>query len=166
MKPELLKALHAEWRKLSPNLSIEPVGGETAAQAERRVRIDWSRRVLHDRRLDKGIRDIESWNDLKPGEAKRLLKVMGEESGSNAAYRATLIARLAVELFGADWDAVLAERLCQRFRTPNPQSLSPSEAHAEIEELLSRVARRDGIGMEEVRARFGRKKAEVRRIEN
>jgi len=157
----LLRALHAEWRKLSPNLAVEPGEGETPARAERRVRIEWSRRVLHAKRLDKGVRDIESWNDLKPGEAKFLLKKMRDESGSNSAYRAMLIAQLAVELFGPDWNEVLRERLVQRFRTPNPQSLNPTEAHEMIEELLSRLARRDGVGIEEVRARFGRKKAEA-----
>jgi len=156
----LLRALHAEWRKMSPNLAIEPMEGEAPAQAERRVRIEWSRRVLHAKRLDSGLRDIESWNDLKPGEAKRLLKVMREESGDGPAYRGMLIARLAVELFGSDWNEVLRERLLQRFRAPSPQHLTPSEAHAEIEELLSRIARRDGSEIEEVRARFARKKAE------
>jgi hypothetical protein len=85
---------------------------------------------------------------------------MKERSGSNAAYRATLIGRLAVELFGADWDAILRERLIQRFRVPRPESLAPNEAHAEIEELMSRLARRDGVGIEEVRGRFRSARAE------
>jgi len=65
-----------------------------------------------------------------------------------------LIARLAVELFGSDWDAILRERLRQRFRVASPESLAPNEAHAEIEELVSRIARRDGVEIEEVRKKF------------
>ena len=97
---------------------------------------------------------IASWNQLSQNEARFLLKIMREESGDGPAYRATLIARLAVELFGPDWDAVLRERLMQRFRVASPESLAPNEAHAEIEELLSRIARRDGLDIETVRRRF------------
>ena len=83
-----------------------------------------------------------------------------------------MIARLAVELFGSDWDAILRKRLQERFGSrklevgnregphfPLPTShsrlysLSPAEAHAEIEELMSRIARRDGVEIEEVRKR-------------
>jgi hypothetical protein len=83
---------------------------------------------------------------------------MKERSGSNAAYRAQLIARLAVELFGSDWDAILRERLRERFRlsTVDCRLLTPAQSHAEIEELLSRIARRDGVEIEEVRGRFAR----------
>jgi hypothetical protein len=91
---------------------------------------------------------------LTYGEANRLLRALKEASGSNAAYRAQLIARLAVELFGSDWDAILRERLFQRFQVASPESLAPNQAHAEIEELVSRIARRDGVEIEQVRARF------------
>jgi hypothetical protein len=144
------RALRAEWAKFSPQLLWE--GSEDEARHR------WSSEVLH--------RPVTTWATLTTNEANRLLRVLKESSGSNAAYRARFIARLAVELFGSDWDAILCERLTQRFRTPNPQSLSPSEAHAEIEELLSRLARRDGVGIEIMRARFAGQKAEVRRIEN
>jgi hypothetical protein len=162
MKPELLRALHAEWRKLSPNLTIEPLDGETPAQAERRVRLAWTNQHLHPKRLDRGRADIASWNELSQNEARFLLKKMREESGDGPAYRATLIARLAVELFGLGWDCILAQRLSQRFRVFRPQLLEPHQAHEMIEELLSRIARRDEVEIEEVRARFMRKKSEAR----
>jgi len=157
MKPELLKALHAEWRKLSPNLALEPLEGETPKAAERRVRLAWTKEKLKGRKSK-----VESWNELTQNEARFLLKKMREESGDGPAYRATLIARLAVELFGSDWDAILRARLIQRFRVPSPESLAPNEAHAEIEELVSRIARRDGVEIEEVRARLApRRKSKV-----
>ena len=87
------------------------------------------------------------------GEANRLLYALKEASGSNAAWRALKLGELAAELFGGQWHAILRERLMQRFRVPSPESLAPNEAHAEIEELVSRIARRDGVGIEEVRKR-------------
>ena len=132
------RALRAEWAKFSPELGWE------CSEDEARHR--WSSEILH--------RPVTTWATLTYGEANRLLHALKEASGSNATYRAQMIARLAVELFGSDWDAILRERLLQRFRVPSPESLAPHEAHAEIEELVSRVARRDGIEIEDVRARF------------
>lgn len=149
----LMRALHAEWRKLSPNLAIEPRDGETPKAAERRVRLAWTNEQLKSRKLK-----VESWNELTQNEARFLLKIMREESGDGPAYRATLIARLAVELFGADWDAILRERLGDRFQLSTLNSLTAAQAHSMIEELLSRLARRDGVEIEEVRARFARRR--------
>lgn len=145
----LLNALHAEWRKLSPNLAIEPLEGETPAEAERRARLAWTNEQLKSRKLK-----VESWNELSQNEARFLLKKMQEESGSNAAYRATLIACLAAELFGRGWDAVLRERLGERFQLSTLNSLTSMQAHSMIEEFLSRIARRDGAEIEEVRKKF------------
>jgi hypothetical protein len=152
MKVETLRALHAEWRKVSPGLSYQP-SAVSAQEAERETRLWWTNEQFH-RGGSRTARTITSWNELKPGEAKFLLKLMREESGDGSAYRAMLIAKLAVDLFGADWDHILRDRLMQRFRHPTPHTLLPSEAHAEIEELLSRIARRDGVGVEEVRKSF------------
>jgi hypothetical protein len=132
------RALRAEWAKFSPQLLWECTEDE--------ARHRWSSEVLH--------RPVSSWATLTYGEANRLLRALKEASGSNAAYRAQLIARLAVELFGSDWDAILRERLFQRFQVASPESLAPNQAHAEIEELVSRIARRDGVEIEQVRARF------------
>jgi len=150
------RALRAEWAKFSPELLWE------CSEDEARHR--WSSEILH--------RPVTTWATLTYGEANRLLHALKEASGSNASYRAQMIARLAVELFGSDWDAILRERLQERFGSrklevgnregphfPLPTShsrlysLSPAEAHAEIEELISRIARRDGVEIEEVRKR-------------
>ena len=131
------RALRAEWAKFSPELLWEC--------SEDDARHRWSSEILH--------RPVTTWATLTYGEANRLLHALKEASGSNASYRAQMIARLAVELFGSDWDAILRERLLQRFRVPSPESLAPNEAHAEIEELVSRIARRDGVEIEEVRKR-------------
>lgn len=149
--PRLLKALHAEWRKLSPGLAIEP-SGDRAIDPEREARLIWTNQALGGRR--KAKIEVRSWKELTQGQARYLLRRMREESGDGPAYRAQLIARLAVELFGPGWAQFLLARLFERFRTPKPESLTPAEAHAEIEELASRIARRDGVGIEEVRARF------------
>jgi len=132
------RALRVEWAKFSPELLWE------CSEDEARHR--WSSEILH--------RPVTTWATLTYGEANRLLRALKEASGSNAAYRAQIIARLAVELLGSDWDAILRERLLQRFRVPSPESLAPNEAHAEIEELVSRIARRDGVEIEEVRKRI------------
>lgn len=49
---------------------------------------------------------------------------------------------------------MLSERLNARFMVSRPEDLSPKDAHAEIEELMSRIARRDGLDIEVVRAKF------------
>ena len=131
------RALRAEWAKFSPELGWE------CSEDEARHR--WSTEVLH--------RPVTTWATLTYGEANRLLHALKEASGSNAAWRALKLGELAAELFGGKWDAILRERLMQRFRVLSPESLVPNEAHAEIEELVSRIARRDGVEIEEVRKR-------------
>jgi hypothetical protein len=138
------RALRAEWAKFSPELGWE------CSEDEARHR--WSTEVLH--------RPVTTWATLTYGEANRLLRALKEASGSNAAWRALKLGELAAELFGGQWHAILRERLMQRFRVPSPESLAPNEAHAEIKELLSRMARRDRVDVEMVRVRFFGKKAE------
>jgi hypothetical protein len=159
----LLKALHAEWRKMSPNVEFRVEGRELKpGEEERLARLAWTNSALVTRHSSL----VTSWSQLTQGQAKYLLKKMREESGDGPAYRATLIARLAVELWGVggqgpgvgDWDAILRERLVQRFRVSRPEDLAPGEAHAMMEELQRRIAERDGVDIEEVRARFARKK--------
>lgn len=140
-------AMFAEWKKLSPGVDFEGT--------EREARIWWANeRLAAAHRRDAEGADLKSWSELKEGEARFLLKKMREESGDGPAYRAQLIARMAQELFGAAWDRLLADRLRARFQKYRAEDLTPAEAHAEMEELLSRIARRDGIGIEEARARF------------
>jgi hypothetical protein len=159
----LLKALHAEWRKMSPNVEFRVEGRELKpGEEERLARLAWTNSALVTRHSSL----VTSWSQLTQGQAKYLLKKMREESGSNAGWRALKLAEIAAELFGPDWNQVLAERLSQRFRVSRPQDLTPREFWAEVEELLSRIARRDGVGIEIMRARFAGQKAEVRRIEN
>ena len=134
------RALRAEWAKFSPELGWE------CSEDEARHR--WSTELLH--------RPVTTWATLTYGEANRLLHALKEASGSNAAWRALKLGELAAELFGGKWDAILRERLMQRFRVPSPESLVPRQFWSEAEELMSRIARRDGIEIEEVRARFAR----------
>ena len=138
-KASRLGGLFAEFKKLSPSLGYEGTEDE--------ARHHWASEKLK--------KEIKSWKELKSGEIRYLIKQAQEESGDGPAYRALLIARIAAELFGADWDGILRERLMERFRLPTPEALLPAQAHAEIEELLSRMARRDGVDIEAVRARFG-----------
>jgi hypothetical protein len=147
-----LKALHAEWRKLSPGLASD--------LPERDLRMQWTNQKFEQHRSPVVLRAqpvITSWSELTEGQARYLLQVMKEESGSAPDYRGMLIARLAQDLFGAEWDRLLSERLYMRFEKRRAAELTPAEAHAEIEELLSRIARRDGLEIEAVRAKFGRR---------
>jgi hypothetical protein len=59
-----------------------------------------------------------------------------------------------VELFGHDWNDIVRERLGERFQLSTLNSLTAAQAHSMIEELLSRLARREGIEIEEVRKRL------------
>lgn len=139
----LRNALFAEWSKFSPTLEWDCT--------EREARIRFANETLFPQ-LSARLAPITSWSDLTSGQAKRLLHEMKERSGSNAAYRAQLIARLAVELWGGasgstgGWDAFLRERLRERFRLSTLDSLTPAQAHELIEELLSRIARAQLVG--------------------
>jgi hypothetical protein len=146
-----LRGCFAEWRNFSPQLDWECT--------DREARLRFANEVLATRHSSL----VTSWGELTTGQAKRLQREMKERSGSNAAYRASLIARLAVELFGHDWNNIVRERLGERFQLSTLNSLTAAQAHSMIEELLSRLARREGIEIEEVRARFARRKAESRR---
>jgi hypothetical protein len=153
MKPQTLKAMHAEWRKLSAGLACEPAEGETQKQAERSVRLDWT-----NVKLKKPQGFFTSWNQLTEGQARRLIKLMREESGDGARYRAMRIAELACELWGGrQWDDFLCTCLGERFHVGDPRELSPDQAHIIMEELQSRIARRDGLTIEDVRKRFSKK---------
>lgn len=164
LRPETLKALHAEWHKFSANLSSD--------LPERELRLQWANERLHARARQghwktvagrrvfieesAALRSIGSWSQLTEGEARHLLSLMREESGDGPAYRALLIGRLAQELWGSTWDMHLADRLNARFHVHQAADLSPRDAHASIEELVRRIADRDGCGMEDVRARLRR----------
>lgn len=152
--------MFAEWAKLSPNLDFEPMEGESAKDAEKRLRMAWTNAALRTKAdpspagRDQDDGGLTSWSQLGEAEGRYLLKRMREESGDGPAYRAMLIARMAQDLFGAAWDRLLQDRLRARFMKFKADDLTPAEAHAEMEELLSRIARRDGIEIEEARSRF------------
>jgi len=141
----MMRALFAEWRKVSPGLGWDC--------DEREARLRYANETLRNRR------QITSWSQLTRGEQKALLRKMREDSGSVAEYRAILIGRLAAGLFGAAWERLLVERLKMRFQIGDLRSLTPSQAHAEIEELMSRIARRDGVEISVVRERFASRKS-------
>jgi len=169
LTPNALRALHAEWHKLAPQVAI-------AGLTERECRMYWTNEKLGVRSQESGSRKglnpksrilnpISSWNDLTDGQAKFLLKQMREQSGDGPQYRAVLIAKLACEFWGPrDWDMALRQDLARRFKTPYPQSLTPAEAHAAIEELTSRIARRDGVEIEVVRGKFSGKKVSGNKV--
>jgi hypothetical protein len=154
-KRQFLPALHAEWRKFSLNLA----GPEELD--ERGLRLWWATEELRKYYRAKGGRFaridgrtvfikcddivVSSWKGLNKFEARYLVKVMREETGEAAAYRAGLIERIARELWGdGRWGSELIARLHDRFpQVPSPKSLDPSQAHALIEELLSRLARKE-----------------------
>jgi hypothetical protein len=136
--------MFAEWRKLSPGLAFEGT--------EREARLEYAR--AHIQRFARSGAAPASWSDLTEREAQHLLKSMREESGDGPAYRARLIARLGQELFGAPWDRLLADRVAARFRVHRLEDLTPRQAHEFIEELLSRIARRDAISIEDARSRL------------
>ena len=139
-----LRPLYAEWKKLSPNLTAPD-----EEMSERDLRMWWT-----NQRLANGELRIASWNDLKPGQARFLLRCMREESGDGPAWRAQMIGRLAQELFGAAWDRLIKDRLIARFQIYRLEDLTPRQGHEFMEELLSRIARRDGKEIEEVRGKF------------
>jgi hypothetical protein len=167
MTKSKLAGLFAEFKKLSPSLAYEGT--------EREARLAWANEVLGrvvapvgvypDKGRDRQDGDqrsplqnplLQSWSELKVGEIRFLIKKAREQSGDGAAYRTTLLARIAADLWGAEWDAQLTARLVQRWRVARPDALTAAQAHAEIEELLSRLARRDAIDIEAARAKFRR----------
>ena len=124
---QLLRALHAEWRKLSPNLD------------ERDLRLHWTNEQFGFGA--KGV-FITSWSQLTQGQAKFLLKKLRAALGISPLN--DYIARAAVRLFGSDWNMALAERIGQRFhRGPEIQALEFWQKKALFEELVGRIARAD-----------------------
>jgi hypothetical protein len=144
LSAQLLRALHAEWRKLSPNLSIEPAEGEMPAQAERRVRLQWSNQQFKGRK-----QEIESWNELTANQAKFLLKKMRAASGNTPLN--DYVPEAAIELWAGDWDQFLAVRLGERFGVHRISELEPHQKAAMFEEICSRIARNDARTIEEVK---------------
>jgi hypothetical protein len=128
-----LRALHAEWCKLSASLPSE--------EDERTVRINWTNAALVERRTKK-LQPVASWSELTHGQAKYLLAKMREQSGDGPAYRARLLGEMAAELWGSDWDQWLATRLKQRFGVVRATDLSVQDARAMREELRSRIGRK------------------------
>jgi hypothetical protein len=160
-------ALFAEWKRFSANI----VGPEelddrglrlwwTNQQLNTFYAKHGGRFVTIDRRrvfipCDRIV--VNSWSSLRAFEVHYLLWIMREESGDGPAYRAELIERIARDLWGPDaWRPFLIDRLMDRFGIvgalreapsravlePPLQDLAPDQAHALIEELLSRLARK------------------------
>ncbi len=146
-KRRALAGLFAEWRNYSASLDSE--------LPERELRLEVANQVLRPQSaLGKRPEAITSWSSLTVGELKRLRRWLSESSGSAADFRGALIGKFAVELWGADWSALLEARLEERFRTRRVLALSPVEARSMIEELVSRIARRDGVTVEEARKKL------------
>jgi hypothetical protein len=135
IQPATLRALHAEWRKLSPDLT-GPEG-----LTERELRLYWTNAHLGQNHG----RSVNSWNDLTERQAKFILKQMREATGDGPAWRARRIEQAAMRLWGErDWASSLVTRLRDRFPlAPDTWHLTPAQAHALIEELLSRTARKE-----------------------
>jgi len=153
LTPNTRSGLFAEWHELSMQLSMEPPAG--IADPDQWCRLEWSNQELPHRKLP-----VASWSragDLTEGEGKFLLKKMQEESGRASLYRALLIGKLAVALFGGVWQSRLVERLRARFQRSRPEDLTPGEAHAEIEELLRRISVMPGESgdIEQTRRKYG-----------
>lgn len=105
IKLQTLKALHAEWRKMSPNLDSE--------LPERDLRMQWTTDRL---RL---AAPCGSWNNLSEGQARRLLRLMRLESGSAQAYLTLLVAEAAAELWvGLNWSEFGWPAACRSASTP------------------------------------------------
>jgi hypothetical protein len=99
-------------------------------------------------------RVVTSWKTLSAGEIKKLTRCAREESGSGPGYRSVLIARMACDLWGSEWDTVLRERMQARFRVSTLNALTPGQAKAMMGEIVSCLARRDGGTLAGVRERF------------
>jgi hypothetical protein len=161
-----LSGLFAEWRKVSAELCGEPLEGEKPQDAERRLRIEWTNEQLRQFYAKKGGRFtringrtvfiecdgalVSSWNSLREPEIRYLGRCMRELTGDGTAYRAGKVRQIARALWGPDaWEPFLIQRLADRYgvaidsRRPEPESLTPRQAHELIEELLSRLARKE-----------------------
>lgn len=123
------------WKEISPNFEFEP--DESEAQPERAARLRYAN--------DKLGFHVTSWNGLSRSAAGKLIAAMRADLGRrNLPSRAQkMILALAVELWPEHWDAALRDRIGVRFRVGKVEDLTPSDAHALIDELLSRIARRD-----------------------
>ena len=181
---KLRAGLFAEWRGYSAGLA----GPEELTDDE--LRIWWANEQLRKLYAKQGGRwaridgknvfikcddkMISSWKDLNEYELRHLPKVIREETGEAAAYRADLIERIAREL-AEPGDATGQIRCQTRFGVSDLRKLAPADAHALIEELLSRLARKElamagrevrweavEARIEELRARFQKQKAETR----
>jgi hypothetical protein len=162
----MLAGLFAEWRKFSPGLA-GPEGLD-----ERGLRLWWANEQLKNRKSR-----VESWKELTAGELRKLTRIIQEETGGIAAYRTSLIERIAQELWSpARAESELVSRAWERFQSTNWRQLSPEQAHELIEELLSRLARKQLADegrevrwevvenrIEELRERFSSRKSRVER---
>jgi hypothetical protein len=133
IKAKTLKGLHAEWRKLSAGLA--GLEGLT----EREFRLFWTNSKLG---TTHG-RSVNSWNELSERQARFILRQMCEATGDGPAYRARLIITAAAMLWQTSTETELTARLWQRYAVKASTDLTPEQAHAVIEELIERAARRD-----------------------
>ncbi len=139
----MLRALHAEWRKVSPGVSLDSSSaGES--DPERAARLAFCSGLLKT--------PVESFKSLSFSQGRRLLFGLREISGAGPEYRTRLICIAASDLFGADWHEELQGRISSRFTISAIADLTPAQGHELIEELISRIARRDGTNIEAVRA--------------
>jgi len=128
------RALYAEWGEFSRN-NAGPEG-----LTERDWRLYWT----NGRLAARGQRSVESWTDLSERNARYLLKVLREETGEGPAYRAELICRMARAVWSDEVClSAVTMRSFDRFGVTDLRDLSPADAHALMEELLSRIARKE-----------------------
>jgi hypothetical protein len=161
-----LKILFGMWKDLKANLdypgvetddelrhvyAAQKLGGAELSVVSRQLS------VTEDRKLKTENRSW-SWSKLSREEMGGLAHAMRVDLERTTAHQrgGVIIGKLAVELFGSAWDRMLSDRLQQRWRKSKPGYLTPGELHAEIEELMSRVARMRGVEIEVVRAGFSR----------
>jgi hypothetical protein len=131
--PKTLRALWGEWRKVSQDLVQE----DTLTEDE--LRHQWTNSHLP------GLKS-SSWKLLSERQAKQLLRAMREATGSGPAYRAALIERIATALWGANtWASELQTRVWGKHEISDLLDLTQAQAHALMEELLSRLARKDVV---------------------
>lgn len=146
IEPWQLRRLWGLWKKLSMNLTSE--------EDERTLRLGYTGKILrsvqNDTPADSGSPPaIASWSDLTRSEAGRLIAAMKRDLGPDAVQPKVspagrgIIAALAVELFGGEWDRLLHLRIEARFRVGRIDRLTPHQVQELAEELLSRIAHRD-----------------------
>ena len=161
--------LQTNWKSVEANLGEIPLDESLrcapAGMCSRRRSDSEMARISHASQIL--ARPISSFNDLSQSEGDKLVLVYKQELGQEyktstgyqgarrkqAGRRSTAspdellkLGEIAVELWhgeGEDWFQLLCARAMQRFRVPNPQSLTPGQARSMVEEMLQRIAVRE-----------------------